>query len=79
MDDIILERKKYFYNTGDLFSSLYLARDEQTGMGMTDQLLRDKLMSLLLAGYETTTKALTWTWYLRLLNPLASECMRGGV
>jgi len=51
-------------DTGDLLSMLLAARDEETGEGMSDQQVRDEVMTLLLAGYETTSLALTWTWYL---------------
>lgn len=36
--------------------------DEETGEGMTDQQLRDEVTTLFLAGYETTSIALTWAW-----------------
>ena len=42
---------------------LLLARDEDDGTGLTDQQVRDEVMTLLLAGHETTANALTWTWY----------------
>ena len=61
---IINERRKHNTDTGDLLSMLMLARDEETGEGMNDRQLRDEVMTLLLAGHETTANALTWTWYL---------------
>ncbi len=79
VEDIIQERKRDFHDTGDLFSSLLLARDEHSGLGMDDTQLRDQLMGLLLAGYETTANALTWTWYLLTQNPAASERLRAEV
>jgi cytochrome P450 len=44
----------------DVFSLLLAARDEQ-GNGLTDSELRDELMTLLVAGHETTATALAWT------------------
>jgi cytochrome P450 len=44
----------------DVLSLLLAARDDE-GQGMSDQELRDELMTLLLAGYETTATALAWT------------------
>ena len=38
---------------------------------MTDQQLRDEVMTIFLAGHETTANALTWTWYLLSQNPEA--------
>ena len=40
------------------------ARDEETGETMTDEQLRVEVTTFLLAGQETTSLALTWTWYL---------------
>jgi cytochrome P450 family 135 len=44
----------------DILSLLLTARDED-GQGLTDSELRDELMTLLLAGHETTATALSWT------------------
>ena len=53
----------------DLLDLLLMARDEQTGLGMTDQELRDEVITLIIAGHETVASALTWTWYLLASNP----------
>jgi cytochrome P450 len=70
---IIAERRKRAshpgMDTGDLLSMLLAARDEETGEGMSDQQLRDEVMTLLIAGYETTSVALSWTWYLLSQHP----------
>jgi cytochrome P450 len=47
-----------------LLGRLIDARDEQGGDGMTDAQLRDEVMSMLIAGHETVSTALTWTCYL---------------
>jgi cytochrome P450 len=47
----------------DLLSNLMQARDE-TGQPMPDRQLRDEVLTMLLAGQETTALALTWSWYL---------------
>lgn len=57
----------------DLLDMLLHAVDEGTGQGMTDQRLQDEVMTLLLAGHETTANALTWTWYLLSQNPPAEQ------
>ncbi|GAX39057.1 cytochrome P450 [Tolypothrix sp. NIES-4075] len=49
-------------NRVDILSLLMSARDEQ-GNPMTDQELRDELMTMLLAGYETTASAMAWALY----------------
>lgn len=48
----------------DLLSVLMGARDEETGERMDGGQLRDELVTLFVAGYQTTMHALTWTWYL---------------
>src|SRR6266702_5288944 len=53
----------------DLLSMLLLAQDEETGQGMNDRQVRDEVMTLLLAGHETTANTLTWTWYLLSQSP----------
>ena len=45
------------------------ARDEETGEAMTDEQLRVEVTTFLLAGQETTSLALTWTWYLLSQHP----------
>jgi cytochrome P450 len=52
----------------DLLSVLLAARDED-GTRMSDRQLRDEMMTLFLAGHETTANALTWTWYLLSGHP----------
>lgn len=66
---MIAERRQQNVDAGDLLSMLLAARDEETGQGMNDQQLRDELMTLLLAGHETTANTLTWTWYLLSQHP----------
>lgn len=59
----IAERRKQTNLEGmDILSLLMSARDEQ-GKPMTDQELRDELMTLMLAGYETTATAMSWVLY----------------
>jgi cytochrome P450 len=53
---------------GDLLSMLLLTRDED-GQGMSDKQLRDEIVTLFLAGHETTATALTWIWYLLAKHP----------
>jgi cytochrome P450 len=53
---------------GDLLSMLLQARDEQ-GAGMSERQVRDEVMTLLLAGHETTALALTWAFLLLDRNP----------
>jgi cytochrome P450 len=56
-------------DSGDLLSMLIASRDEESGGTMTDQQLRDEIITIFLAGYETVANALTWTWLLLAQNP----------
>ncbi|MEW6649441.1 MAG: cytochrome P450 [Chloroflexota bacterium] len=53
----------------DLLSRLILARDPDSGEGMPDRQIRDELMTIFLAGHETTANALAWTYYLLGSHP----------
>jgi cytochrome P450 len=67
---LIEERRRSGRDHGDLLSMLLLAQDtEGDGGQMTDAQLRDELLTIFLAGHETTANAMTWTWYLLSQNP----------
>jgi len=67
---LIEDRRRSGEDRGDLLSMLLLAQDvEGDGGMMNDKQLRDELMTIFLAGHETTANALTWTWYLLSQNP----------
>ncbi|HEY9286082.1 MAG TPA: cytochrome P450 [Pyrinomonadaceae bacterium] len=69
---IIEERRRAGADAGDLLSMLLLATDEEGDRtGMTDGQLRDELLTIFLAGHETTANALAWTWYLLARHPEA--------
>lgn len=53
----------------DLLSLLLAARDKESGRGMSDQQLRDEVLTIFAAGQETTALALTWAWYLLSQHP----------
>jgi cytochrome P450 len=68
----IAERRASAEERDDLLGMLLAARDEEgDGGGMTDLQLRDELLTLFLAGHETTANALAWTWHLLALHPRA--------
>jgi cytochrome P450 len=68
---IVERRRQSGLDTGDLLSMLLAARDEETGEGMSDAQLRDEVMTILLAGHETTALNLAWTFYLLAEHPKA--------
>ncbi|MBE7449629.1 MAG: cytochrome P450 [Kofleriaceae bacterium] len=53
---------------GDVLSILLEARDDD-GQALTDRQLRDEIMTLMLAGHETTANLLAWTWYALATHP----------
>ena len=63
--DIIQQRRQRPHTEQrDLLDMLIQARYEDSGEGMSDQQIRDEVMSLLIAGHETTANTLSWLWYL---------------
>jgi cytochrome P450 len=66
---IVADRRQTGRDETDLLSMLLSARDEDTGAGMTDRQLRDEVLTMLLAGHETTSLALSWTYYLLSHHP----------
>jgi cytochrome P450 len=62
----------------DILSMLMTATFED-GTAMDDQELRDQLMTLLLAGHETTATALAWTFDLLLRHPVELGHLRGSL
>jgi cytochrome P450 len=62
----------------DIFSMLLLARDE-AGEPMTDRELRDELVTLLVAGHETTATALAWAFELLMRNPAVLSKLRSSL
>lgn len=60
----------------DVLAMLLNAKDADTGASMADAQLRDEVRTIFLAGHETTSNALTWTWYLLARNPDAATKLR---
>jgi len=69
---IIAEHRRSGKDKGDLLSTLLAARDED-GSQMSDRQLRDEVMTLFLAGHETTALTLAWSWYLLGTNPESEQ------
>jgi cytochrome P450 len=66
---LIEERRRSGVDTGDLLSMFLLAVDEETGEQMSNLQVRDEVMTMFIAGHETTALALTWTWVLLAQHP----------
>jgi cytochrome P450 len=59
----------------DLLGRLLAARDEQTGGRMTAREVRDHVITIFMAGHETTAMAMTWVWFLLSRHPRAEESL----
>ena len=59
----------------DFLSMLMLTTDRETGQPMGDRELIDEVLTLIVAGHETTAAALTWTWYLVTQHPQVAEAL----
>jgi cytochrome P450 len=66
---IIAERRARADGPTDLLTTLIHAKDEETGQGMSQQQLRDEVMTIFFAGHETTALSLTWLWVLLSQHP----------
>jgi len=53
----------------DLLARLIAARDDETGSRMTAKDVRDHVITIFMAGHETTAMAMTWIWYLLSQHP----------
>jgi cytochrome P450 len=71
--NLIENRRKSIKMPHDLLTMLIEAEDEETGERMNDEQLRDELMTLFLAGSETSSNALAWTVYLLSQNPQIAQ------
>lgn len=63
---------------GDLMSMLMLTPYED-GSFMSDEQLRDELVTLFVAGHETTSNALTWSWYLLAQHPEVAQTLQAEI
>lgn len=71
--EIIRERRESPSDGTDILSILMKAEDESGGEKMEDRQLRDEILTLFIAGHETTANALTWTWIVLSRDPEAQE------
>lgn len=80
LDKVVLNmirarRERGDYDNGDLLGRMIAATDD-VGNTMDDQQLRDEVLTLFLAGHETTALTLTWTWMLLSRHPEVAHRLR---
>jgi cytochrome P450 len=66
---LIAQRRQSGQDHEDLLGLLMSARDEETGERMPDRQVRDEVMTIFLAGHETTANLLSFTWALLSQHP----------
>jgi cytochrome P450 len=78
IDEIVyglIEKRRLQPGDGDVISMLLAARND-AGQPLTDKEIRDEVMTVFLAGHETTALALTWALYLLAKNPTKQAALR---
>lgn len=79
LDEIVLEliahRRRQSEDRGDALSMLLASHDEGGG-ALDDRQVRDEVMTLFVAGHETTANLLLWAWYLLAKHPACAEQLR---
>ncbi len=69
VQDRIVERRATGERRDDLLSLMLDATDPETGEGLSDDDIRDNILTFIGAGHETTALALTWTFFLLARHP----------
>jgi len=67
--DLMARRRAADREEPDFLGLLMGARDKDSGQPMSDRELIDEVMTLIVAGHETTASGLNWTWYLLSQHP----------
>lgn len=70
---LIARRRAEAHAHFDYLAMLMSARDKESGAPMGERELIDEVMTLIVAGHETTASALNWTWYLLAQHPQAQQ------
>jgi cytochrome P450 len=70
---LAVKRRADNFPRHDLLGMLMQARDRETGSAMSDRQLAREVMTLVVAGHETTASVLNWTWYLLARHPAVDD------
>lgn len=66
---LVADRRAGAGTRNDLLARLMMAHDPESGQAMSDEQMVDNLLTFLLAGHETTARALSWALYLVSQSP----------
>ena len=69
IDGLVERRRASVGEYGDLLDMLMMAKDEESGEDMSKEQLRYELLTLFIAGHETTALLLSWAFYLIAQHP----------
>ncbi|NUS73539.1 MAG: cytochrome P450, partial [Corynebacteriales bacterium] len=69
IDEIIAQYRSEGLDHGDLVSMLLEARDEETGEGLSDTEIRDEVVTMYAAGFETVSNSMGFSWHVICRNP----------
>lgn len=75
--EVAAQRRKQNITATDILGMLMGARDRQSGRMMSDSQLASEILTLVVAGHETTASTLNWIWYLLSQNPKVEEKLSG--
>ena len=75
--DMISARRRTGTGGGDILGRLLAARDEETGEGIDDRQIRDEVVTLLMAGHDTSAHSLSWTLHLLATHPEMESRLAG--
>jgi cytochrome P450 len=74
---VIEQRRKNPADFADALGLLMRARDPYNGQPMADQQIIDEILTLVVAGHETTASTLNWIWYLISQHPEVEKKLSG--
>lgn len=74
--DVLRQQREKRSSRGNLLTLLLDARDEETGAYLSDEELRDEVMTFFAGGFETSAMSLAWTFHLLQEHPEAEQKLR---
>jgi cytochrome P450 len=74
--ELIERRRREPEEHFDFLSMLMATRDRETDAGMSDREMIDEVLTLIVAGHETTASSLAWTWYLISQHAEVADALR---